>query len=466
LIAENKLQGQVTCIVNFYGVPLRIPGRTNDAALREELVSLRKQQNEAQKQAQPMVEAIERLALQVDATYAPAVVGGLDSAEALPRHAEKAASFVASRLAQMPAGEKRDDLEKQFKSLAEQFRAPVNITEPGTAPVPSQPATSQAITPEQLEAKMTELSLRRGDAEGRRAFRDFLREHGGILVFLQVLAGQEQYLTPDDSEAAVDNELALMWWGLYPRFRWQPNPLNYKYSDTPHRPVMMVMRLDASRPDLVHAMIDTSIKVEHEGLKGRIVLDSRGLPPQKLDGKTDVMGVYDQTIRNLEVLIHTHTKLPLLIDDRPNLIPPGAVKDCAIYCGWYSPREYVPSVSFVPGAVALHIASYEMETLHGATRGWCRNLLDAGAVATLGPEAEPFLHAFPAADEFFPVLLTGKVTLAETYWATNPLVSWRITMVGDPLYTPFKTNPALKPEDLPARMRGIFANSSTAPSDR
>jgi hypothetical protein len=107
-----------------------------------------------------------------------------------------------------------------------------------------------------------------------------------------------------------------------------------------------------------------------------------------------------------------------------------------------------------------------METLHGATRGWCRNLLDAGAVATLGPEAEPFLHAFPAADEFFPVLLTGKVTLAETYWATNPLVSWRITMVGDPLYTPFKTNPALKPEDLPARMRGIFANSSTAPSDR
>src|SRR3954468_4503318 len=29
-ITDNKLQSQVTCIVNFYGVPLRIPGRTND----------------------------------------------------------------------------------------------------------------------------------------------------------------------------------------------------------------------------------------------------------------------------------------------------------------------------------------------------------------------------------------------------------------------------------------------------
>src|SRR5689334_12975336 len=53
-ISENKLQSQVTCIVNFYGVPLRIPGRTNDLDLREELVSLRKQQNQAMKLAAPM----------------------------------------------------------------------------------------------------------------------------------------------------------------------------------------------------------------------------------------------------------------------------------------------------------------------------------------------------------------------------------------------------------------------------
>src|SRR4051812_31656282 len=42
-IEDNALQAKITCIVNLYGVPLRIPNRTNDVALREELVSIRKQ---------------------------------------------------------------------------------------------------------------------------------------------------------------------------------------------------------------------------------------------------------------------------------------------------------------------------------------------------------------------------------------------------------------------------------------
>jgi uncharacterized protein (TIGR03790 family) len=140
------------------------------------------------------------------------------------------------------------------------------------------------------------------------------------------------------------------------------------------------------------------------------------------------------------------------------LLPPGSAKDVAVYCGWYSPAKYVPSVSLAPGAVALHIASFEMRTLHNPTADWCRNLLDNGAVATLGPVNEPYLHSFPSADEFFGLLLTGKCTLAETYWLTNPLTSWKITLVGDPLYTPFKLNPVLSPEDLPASMQSIFAN--------
>jgi hypothetical protein len=32
-----------------------------------------------------------------------------------------------------------------------------------------------------------------------------------------------------------------------------------------------------------------------------------------------------------------------------------------------------------------------------------------------------------------------------------------IGAVGDPLYTPFKADPALKIEDLPDRLRGIFS---------
>ena len=43
------------------------------------------------------------------------------------------------------------------------------------------------------------------------------------------------------------------------------------------------------------------------------------------------------------------------------------------------------------------------------------------------------------------------------------MASWMITMIGDPLYTPYKINPALAVEDLPARLQPIFKNPATKP---
>jgi hypothetical protein len=70
--------------------------------------------------------------------------------------------------------------------------------------------------------------------------------------------------------------------------------------------------------------------------------------------------------------------------------------------------------------------------------------------------AEPYLSAFPNADDFFPLLLTGERPLAEVYWRTNPMTSWMINMIGDPLYTPYKVNPQIKPEDLPELLRNAL----------
>jgi uncharacterized protein (TIGR03790 family) len=114
---------------------------------------------------------------------------------------------------------------------------------------------------------------------------------------------------------------------------------------------------------------------------------------------------------------------------------------------WYSS-------SFVAGAVAFHVASFEMISLRTDNeKGWVAGLLNDGVAATMGAVAEPYLAAFPYPDEFFPLLLTGKLTLAEVYWKTCPMVSWMMTCVGDPLYTPFKTNPQMKAEDLPGPLK-------------
>ena len=216
---------------------------------------------------------------------------------------------------------------------------------------------------------------------------------------------------------------------------------------------MMVSRLDAPKPEIVKQMIVDSLRAEMQGLKGKVVIDSRGLA---MTGKPkdDGYAAYDETMRNLSALVHLKTKLPLVFDDKEALLPAHSQDAVALYVGWYSPGQYVPSCSFVPGAVAFHIGSWEMVSLRDpSNNGWVKGLLKDGVAATLGPVSEPYVQSFPLADEFFPLLLTGKLTLAEVYWRTELLASWRQCLVGDPLYTPFKTDPALKPSDLPPRLQ-------------
>jgi uncharacterized protein (TIGR03790 family) len=70
---------------------------------------------------------------------------------------------------------------------------------------------------------------------------------------------------------------------------------------------------------------------------------------------------------------------------------------------------------------------------------WCPAMLKDGITATLGAVAEPYLHSFPRPKEFFSELFNGRC-LVEAYYITNPFNSWQLVLIGDPLYTPFKSN--------------------------
>ena len=107
------------------------------------------------------------------------------------------------------------------------------------------------------------------------------------------------------------------------------------------------------------------------------------------------------------------------------------------------------------------MASYELVSLRNpGENGWVHGLLNDGVVGTLGPVAEPYLGTFPRPDEYFPLLLTGKLSLAEVYWKTCPVVSWMMDCVGDPLYTPYKANPVMTRIDLPFRLRQALNEDS------
>jgi hypothetical protein len=44
--------------------------------------------------------------------------------------------------------------------------------------------------------------------------------------------------------------------------------------------------------------------------------------------------------------------------------------------------------------------------------------------------------------------MTGRLTLLEVYFLTVPQVSWMQILIGDPLYRPFKNNPAIQPQKI------------------
>lgn len=65
-------------------------------------------------------------------------------------------------------------------------------------------------------------------------------------------------------------------------------------------------------------------------------------------------------------------------------------------------------------------------------------------VGANGPVTEPFTLGFPKPAEFFGFLVTGECTLVECYARTLNVTSWMCTLIGDPLYNPYKASPRIK----------------------
>jgi uncharacterized protein (TIGR03790 family) len=266
---------------------------------------------------------------------------------------------------------------------------------------------------------------------------------------------QQQMLQKNETHSSFDSELSLLHWPDYSLFQWQPNLLHYRFDNLPvERPTtLMVSRLEAPTFELAKKLIDTAIATEKTGLTGKVYLDARGI---KFDPKKDQRGSYgeyDQSLRDLAERLKKHTKLEVVLDNEGKLFQPGDCPEAALYCGWYRLGSYVDAFDWRPGAVGYHLASMEAATLRDPkSTVWCNAMLADGICATLGPVAEPYLASFPLPDDFFPLLLTGRYTLVEVYYRTKPFSSWQMTLVGDPLYNPFKNRPQLGEDALPERM--------------
>ena len=290
-----------------------------------------------------------------------------------------------------------------------------------------------------------------------------VQKTGGLLGVVEWIDSEQELLRKNETAASFDSELSMVKSPDYVLFRWQPNLLHYRFDALPDamRDVLMVARLEAPTLAITRRIIDDAIRIEQEGLQGKVYLDARGISYDPAKDQPGSYGQYDASLRDLAERLKRHTELEVVLDNKPALFQPGDCPDTAIYCGWYSLAKYVDAFEWNPGAVGYHIASAEATTLREpGARVWCSAMLEKGVAATLGPTFEPYLAAFPLPDDFFPLLMTGRYTLVETYFRTNPFNSWAMVLVGDPLYRPFAKNPPLSEDALPARMRGAETDPS------
>jgi uncharacterized protein (TIGR03790 family) len=448
-LIDKKLD-QARCVVLMRGVPLRVLAPPATPEVDMMTVMLR---DERQSRLETVLKALDRLnglgGQGATAKTAPPLSADRPAAEQLRKlRVTMMAAFGQAQVAitrMQDAGKRRETAQACRELWARVFGDQATPT--GWFDAPAAAATQREGRRQGL-ARVRGL-LAAGDMDARR-LRDLLdrlaREDGavGVLAYADAI---EKRVRPDGSwVASVDSELATAFWPPFSPMGHVANPLQLDYHGDPPARTLMTCRLDGPSDQIVRRMIDESAEIERTGLKGVIYIDSRGT-----GGPDNAYTQYDLQLNRLARLIREHSKVTVVLDTRPELFQPGQCPKAALYVGWYSLGHYVDAFKFVRGAVGFHVASNEAISLNdknGTNTAWCAQLLEHGCVATLGPVSEPFLTAFPNPATFYGLLMTGKYTLVEAYYQTIPHVSWMMTLIGDPLYNPYKKRPALNDQTV------------------
>jgi uncharacterized protein (TIGR03790 family) len=465
---ENKLSPK--CLVTTYDVPLRIAARHPSPEERAELEADKKALAALLQELQNEIASYNSILPQDAAATVPATgpapsTQPLTVRQLIPR-LNTAASAAGVRIEKAEGTAKRDAFGAFMKiqqSVAGAGGILRSLRISGTGPDADrgrQQLTELSAQVRDMEQQYASLLQQRDKPDVRRQLIELRRKSQGKVGEAFALQENLAYLQPEGTEACLDSELALVLSDQkYPRGNWIPNPKNLElYPTMQHMkgvpPTVMVSRIDGLTVKQVQDMIDTTLRVEKQGLEGKLYLDARGLHG------SDAYSLYDADLRRASEWLKEHSTIDVVLDDAPALLTAQNAPDAALYCGWYSLHNYQESGQWVKGAVGYHVASYEMPTLHNEKEtGWVTNLLSRGFCGTLGATDEPYLSAFPKPSLFFPLLLSGEFTQGEVYEVTNPMLSWRIGFVGDPLYNPFKARPRVKVDDVKADvvLRNAFA---------
>ncbi|MBN2024274.1 MAG: TIGR03790 family protein [Pirellulales bacterium] len=463
-LTQHDPDRKIRCLVTCWDVPLKIGRREADSP---QVVERAKYLSDARKGRVARINAILNGLNQIGQIDAPPKLQPLPDDVTLADMAgrlDSQTNAARDRLMAIAAEGERNQAAQQFESLvvatggvAQILRMAAATAKAGGEIKPDQAASLAVFNGrlQGLQAGLQALSALPESIPRDGQFMHLLQTASGAIGVIQWIDQEQEAMKKNETYSSFDSELSVVLWQDYPVAKWQPNLLFHGFGGASgNRSVLMVSRLAAPTMELAKGLVDKAVAVEKTGLTGKVYLDARGMSYDPEKSKPGSYDHFDQSLRDLAKRLKEHTKLDVVLDDKAELFQPGACPDAALYCGWYSLAKYVDAFEWRPGAVGYHLASSEATTLR--TPGnpvWCNAMLEDGVTATVGPVYEPYLVSFPKPDDFFPLLLTGKLTLVEVYYRTKPFNSWVMVLVGDPLYNPFRAKPALAEGDLPEALR-------------
>ncbi len=244
--------------------------------------------------------------------------------------------------------------------------------------------------------------------------------------------------------ASVDSELAL----LYSDMRGRPHPVagplrNPFFGSAekfahPRFPIYLVTRLAGYDFADIKGLVDRALVAKN---KGNFVLDLKAS---------------DNSSGN-DWLRDAARKLPkerVVIDESGRVLLNE--KNVIGYAGWGSNdparKQRFLGFQWLPGAIMTEYVSSNGRTFamppenwtigpySGSMKGWfagspqtlTADYVHEGVTGASGHVAEPFLALTPRPDLLLPAYYAGR-TLAESYYAAIPALSWQNIVIGDPL---------------------------------
>ncbi len=350
----------------------------------------------------------------------------LDVTETLARdvYDQKLVGPLQQFLSNLPHGDR-------IRCLVVMYGMPLTVDAPPLTAMQQQRVVQLEKLIMELRLQLSEIHYKNESPEGK------------LMDRLEKATLEKKQLEPLYRRASLDSELMVALVKNYPLDGWLPNPFFLGFRDQKgmidKNQILMVSRLDGPDPGSVIRILADTFAAEKKGLDGTAYFDARWPDIGQLNEENKGYYFYDQSIHKAADLIEKNTNIPVVLDQKETLFQPGQCPQAALYCGWYSLGNYIPAFKWVRGAVGYHIASTECATLRRpGSQVWCKRMLEEGVAATIGPIEEPYVQAFPIPSIFFSYLVQGHLTLSECYLLSIPYFSWKMVLIGDPLYRPFK----------------------------